>query len=116
MWVVLALFIMIICGAFQLLGVGVYINGYQILAGYNTMTSNDSKNFEEKQDTDRLSSFIGISFCIISYVSFIVYMTLGVLFDAIDSLFWGTLIFALLLTIFAIFINTTKRFEKKKSI
>ncbi|MCL2146145.1 MAG: DUF3784 domain-containing protein [Methanomassiliicoccaceae archaeon] len=81
-------------------GIGVYLGGYMLLAGFNTMSKDERSAF----DMEKVTSFTGASLVLLSYVFFLSWPS---------SVFYGPMMFWVMTVAFvagvvfmAVFLNT----------
>lgn len=108
--VVLISIVILSSAVVQLVGAIAFFGGYTKLAGFNTMTADQMELYLRQHDVEKVSYFIGVSFSLISCLTFFVF----IIAKELTGLTAGIIvwIFALLSLVIAasFYVGVSKRF------
>lgn len=99
--------LMLMCAMFHFLGVIVYTGSYEAMAGFNTMSKEEIKEY----DLEKVTSFLGILFVIGSYVFFITLIIYLEITDIGSSIVYSILTILVIMLTGSIYSGVGKRFK-----
>lgn len=99
--------LMLISAMFHFLGVIVYTGSYEAVAGFNTMSDEEIRGYDMK----KLTSFLGISWVIGSYVYFFTLMVCLEVTNIGNSIVYSILITLAIILTSSIYSGVGKRFK-----
>ena len=99
--------LMLISAMFHFLGVIVYTGSYEAVAGFNTMSDEEIRGYDMK----KLTSFLGISWVIGSYVYFFTLMVCLEVTNIGNSIVYSILIILAIILTSSIYSGVGKRFK-----
>lgn len=99
--------LMLMCAMFHFLGVILYTGSYENFAGFNTM----SKKEIEEYDIEKITSFLGISWVLGSYIFFFTLLIGFTIFSTSTAIVSSTILFVVIVISSSIYSGVGKRFK-----
>lgn len=99
--------LMLMCAIFHFLGVIVYTGSYEAMAGFNTMSDEEIKEY----DIEKLTSFLGISWVLGSYIFFFTLLIGSTILSTSTAIVLSAILFVVIVISSSIYSGVGKRFK-----
>lgn len=99
--------LMLMCAMFHFLGVIVYTGSYEAMAGFNTMSKEEIKEY----DMEKVTSFLGISWVLGSYIFFFILLIGFTMFSISTAIVLSTILFTVIAILSSVYSGVGKRFK-----
>ncbi len=99
--------LMLMCAMFHFLGIIVYTGSYEAMAGFNTMSDEEIKEY----DMEKMTSFLGISWVLGSYTFFFTLLIGFTIFSTSTAIVLSTILFVVIVISSSIYSGVGKRFK-----
>ncbi len=99
--------LMLMCAMFHFLGVILYTGSYEGFAGFNTMSKEEIKEY----DLEKVTSFLGISWVLGSYIFFFILLIGFTMFSISTAIVLSTILFTVIAILSSVYSGVGKRFK-----